>query len=241
MEWQDEGIVLSVRRHGESAVILDCLTRSHGRHAGLVRGGRSKRLRSTLQPGNTVQLGWRARLDEHLGNYTVELLRPRAALLMDDPLALAGLSSLAALSALLAERQPYPELYEATVLVLDLMGEGGPWPALMARWELGLLATLGFGLELSRCAATGAADNLVYVSPKSARAVSAEAGAPYADRLLPLPGFFLDARKAAPSHEDIKQGFAVTGFFLDRHVLTPRGVKMPDARLRMLEKLMRID
>ena len=241
MEWQDQGIVLSARRHGESAVILDLLTSGHGRHAGLVRGGRSRRQRSALQPGNSVDATWRARLEEHLGTYTVELAEPRAALIMNDPMALAGLSSLCALTGLLAERQPYPEFYEATGLVLDMMREHGPWPALMARWELGLLSALGFGLDLSRCAATGAQDNLAYVSPKSSTAVSAGAGAPYADRLLALPDFFLDTRTEAPTHEQICQGFALTGFFLERHVMTPRGLKLPDARLRMIEKLMRID
>lgn len=240
MEWRDEGIVLSVRRHGETSVILDVLTRGHGRHAGLVRGGRSARQRSALQPGNSLDVSWRARLEEHLGGYTAELLQPRAAIIMNDPAALAGLSSMCWLSGLLAERQPCPEMFEASQLVLDMMNGQGPWPALLARWELGLLSALGFGLDLSRCAATGGTDNLTYVSPKSSIAVSAEAGLPYADRLIALPGFFRDGGCRAPSHDEINQGFILTGFFLDRHVIGPRGLKMPDARLRMMQKLMRI-
>ena len=240
MEWQDEGIILSVRRHGESSVILDVLTCHHGRHAGLVRGGRSRRQRSALQLGNSVAVNWRARLEDHLGNYTAELTRPRAATIMGDAAALAGLSSLCTLLSLLAERQSCPVIHAASSVVLDLMSEQGPWPGPMARWELGLLSELGFGLDLERCAATGRKDELIYVSPKSATAVSAEAGRPYADKLLGLPGFFLDGRISAPSREDILQGFALTGFFLERHVMGPRGLKMPDARRRMIEKLMRI-
>ena len=235
MEWREEGIVLSVRRHGESAALLELLTRGHGRHMGLVRGGRSKRMRSALQPGNSILACWRGRLDEHLGNYTIELATARAARVIDDPQGLAGMSSLCSLAGLLAEREAHPRLYDASLLVLDAIAAGNDWLPLMARWELGLLDELGFGLDLNRCAATGASDDLIYVSPKSARAVSRAAGRPYRDRLLPLPAFLAgsDSRKP-PSMDEVRAALDLTGFFLHRHVLGPRGMKEPVMRRQML-------
>lgn len=235
MEWSETGIVLSARRHGETSAILELLTRDHGRHLGLVRGGRSRRQQSALQPGNSVTAAWRARLEEHLGTFTVELVTPRAALIMDDPASLSALSSLSAMTSLIPEREPHPHLYEATRLVLDALTKSDHWPALMARWELGLLEELGFGLDLSECAATGAKENLIYVSPKSARAVSADAGEPYAPKLLELPPFLLSGQGATP--EDIHAAFKLTGYFLNRHIFGPRGIKMPDTRARMIGKL----
>ncbi len=236
MEWRDQGIVLSVRRFGETSIVLDVLSKEHGRHGGLVRGGRSKRLRAALQPGNTLDICWRARLEEHLGNFTIELVKPRAALVMDDAAALAGLSSLCALLGLLAEREPHADLYAASIIVLDALGGDEHWPMLMARWELGLLAALGFGLDLSSCAANGGTDNLIYVSPKSARAVSKSEGLPYHDKLLKLPDFMKSNETVFPQGSELADAFGLTGYFLERHVFAPRGAKMPDQRARMIEK-----
>ena len=240
MQWQDQGIVLSVRRFGESAIILDLLTSKHGRHSGLVRGGRSKRLRATLQPGNTLDVNWRARLEDHLGNFSVELATPRAALIMDDPAALAGLSSFCALCHLLSERESHDNLYSASSLLLDSLPHDEHWPALMVRWELGLLSALGFGLDLSRCAATGAKEDLIYVSPRTGRAVSRKAGLDYADKLLKLPAFLSGSKTGYPDEKDLSEAFALSSYFLDRHIFSPRGISPPDARRRMIEKTVRI-
>ena len=176
MQWSDEGVILSVRPHGETAAVAEIFTRAHGRHLGLVHGGRSRRLRPVLQTGNHVDAVWKARLAEHLGNVSVELRKGYAAQAMDDPLTLAGLSSLCALAHLLPERDPHPSLFEVTLFVLGYLDEPDVWPALMVRWELALLDELGFGLDLAACASTGSEESLVYVSPKSGRAVSADAG-----------------------------------------------------------------
>src|SRR5690606_18447424 len=176
MEWSEEGVVLVTRRHGESSVILELFTRDRGRHLGPVRGGRSRRLRSALQPGNTVIATWRARLDEHLGNYTVEPAVQRAAMVIDHGLKLAGLSTLTAMAQLIPEREAHERLFDAFQIVLDAFEDDAIWPALLVRWELGLLEELGFGLDLGTCAATGSQRDLVYVSPKSGRAVSREGG-----------------------------------------------------------------
>ncbi len=231
MEWRDEGLVIGVRRHGESSVILEALTRAHGRHLGLVRGGRSRRMAPVLQPGNSVDLVWRARLEEHLGAYAVEPTRSRAALALADPCALAGLNWLTALLRLTPEREPHPALYEAASVVADHLGAPAAARALMARLELELLGELGFGLDLGSCAATGATDDLCYVSPKSGRAVSRAAGAPWAARLLALPAFLKDA-SAPPDESALADGFALTGYFLERDVFAPRGLALPEARAR---------
>ena len=234
MDWQDEGIVLSVRTHGEANAILELLSREHGRHLGLVRGGRSRRQRPVLQPGNVVQAEWRARLSEHLGHYTVELGEPFAVHALEDRLALAGLTTLTALARLLPERDPHPALYEAGLIVLRHIGEPDIWPGLLVRWELALLDELGFGLDLAACAATGETGDLVYVSPKTGRAVSRQAGAPYKEKLLALPGFLAENGTREPTRADIGAGFALTGFFLDKHVLAPRNLTMPEARGRLV-------
>lgn len=234
MDWRDQGIVLAVNPHGEANAVLELFTREHGRHLGLVRGGRSRRLRPVLQPGNTVDAAWRARLSEHLGTFTVEMGEAHAALALDDRAALAGLSTLTGLARLLPERDPHSALYEATLVVLAHIADPGIWPGLLVRWELELLNELGFGLDLERCAATGSASELIYVSPKSGRAVSREAGEPYKTRLLSLPGFLGEARDSDPRLSDILAGFTLTGFFLDRHVLEPRGLRMPEARGRQI-------
>jgi len=237
MEWSDEAVVLSVRPHGETAAVAELFTRAHGRHLGLVHGGRSRRLRPLLQTGNHVSATWKARLADNLGHLTLELLEPHAAKLLDDPSALAALGSMASLARLLAERDPHPSLFEVTLFVLGFMGDRDVWPALLVRWELALLEELGFGLDLTTCAATGGSDDLVYVSPRTGRAVSREAGAPYAERLLALPGFLAPAGIRTASREDVRAGFALTGYFLEARILRPREMVLPDARQRMLSYL----
>ncbi len=239
MQWSDEGIVLSARPHGETSAIAELLTSSHGRHLGLVRGGRSRRMRPVLQPGNLVQADWRARLSEHLGGYTIELVDAHAARVLDDRAGLAGLNTLTALARLLPEREPHARLFEAARLVLEALAEGEHWPALLVRWEMGLLKELGFGLDLGSCAATGATGNLVYVLPKSGRAVSRDGGEAYKDKLLRLPGFLLPGNDegANPTPGDVADGFRLTGFFLNKHVWSQRELKPPSARARLIALL----
>lgn len=241
MNWSDEGIVLSVRGHGETAAVVELLTREHGRHLGLVHGGRSRRLRPVLQTGNHVEAIWKGRLAEHLGYFTVELRKGYAAAAMEDPLALAGLTSLCALARLLPERDPHPDLYEVTLFVLSYLSDNSIWPALYVRWELNLLAELGFGLDLNTCAATGTSENLAWVSPKSGRAVSAAAGEPYRDRLLPLPSYLLGTSRGSVTRRDVLDGLKLTGTFLESRVLAPRDMAMPEARHRLLSVLSRGD
>jgi DNA repair protein RecO (recombination protein O) len=236
MQWTDEGIVLSVRPHGETAAIAELLTREHGRHLGLVHGGRSRRLRPVLQPGNAVRAVWRARLPENLGVMTVEAETSYAAAAMSDRLALLGLSSACYLARLLPERDPHPEVYESLREIMAALLEPDVWPVLLVRWELALIGELGFGLDLSRCAASGARGSLRYVSPKSGRTVSAEAGAPYHDKLLPLPPF-LAGDDAPPTRADICAGLRLTGYFLEKWVLAPAEMHLPDARLRLLRQM----
>lgn len=240
MEWRDSGIVLSTRALGESGVVVELMTREHGRHLGLVRGGRSRRLAAVLQPGNEVAAVWRARLDEQLGSFVVEPVVSRAARLIDSAVATFGLGVLAGHLRLLAEREPHGFLYEALEIVLDHLDEpavGGP---LMVRFELALLDELGFGLDLARCAATGRVDDLAWVSPKSGRAVSREAGLPYRDKLLVLPRFLVDrAMNAPPDAEEVADGFRLSGFFLGRRVLDPRGAALPRERELFLAALAR--
>jgi DNA repair protein RecO (recombination protein O) len=219
MQWQDEGLVLGVRRHGETSVILELMTRDHGRHLGLVHGGRSRRMRPVLQPGNGVQATWRARVDEQLGTFTVEPLEERSARFLVSPLALYGLATLSAHLRALPERDPHPALYETAVALANHLDDPDLAPLLLVRFEVELLAEFGVGLDLSACAATGATRNLAYVSPKTGRAVSAEAGEPWRDRLLPLPGFLIgESRGNRPAPEEIEAGFKLTGHFLRAHV-----------------------
>jgi DNA repair protein RecO (recombination protein O) len=232
MQWSDEGVILSVRPHGETAAVAEIFTRAHGRHLGLVHGGRSRRLRPVLQTGNHVDAVWKARLAEHLGHVNVELRKGYAAQAMEEPLALAGLSSLCALAHLLPERDPHPNLFEVTLFVLSYLDDPDVWPALMVRWELALLDELGFGLDLAACAATGTRENLIYVSPRSGRAVSADAGAPYKDRMLILPAFLGKGRQGPATTADVLAGLALTGHFLETRVLFPREEMMPQARQR---------
>ncbi len=234
MEWTDEGIVLSVRPHGETAAIAEMFTRTRGRHLGLVHGGRSRKLRPVLQIGNHVEVSWKGRLSEDLGSMAVELRRGFAAKAMARASDLAALTSFSMLARLLPEHDPHPGLYEISLFVLSYLEEAEVWPALMVRWELALLEELGFGLDLSTCAATDTTENLVYVSPRSGRAVSAAAGEPYKDRLLDLPAFLIGKTDSSVTPADISAGFTLTGHFLKTRVLDPRELAMPDARQRMV-------
>jgi DNA repair protein RecO (recombination protein O) len=240
MNWSDEGVILSVRPHGETAAVVEMLTRAHGRHMGLVHGGRSRKTRPVLQIGNHVGVTWKARLADQLGHMNVELIRGYAASAMDDAAALSALTSLCTMARLMPERDPHPNLYEVTLFVLAYLDDASVWPALLARWELALLDELGFGLDLTQCAATGANDDLIYVSPKTGRAVSASAGEPYRDKLLALPTFLLPGRKAAVTPADVEAAFTLTGHFLETRAFAPRGEHLPEARARMLASLARL-
>jgi DNA repair protein RecO (recombination protein O) len=228
MEWTDDGIVLGTRKHGEANAILEVMTRDHGRHLGLVRGGAGSRLRPVLQPGNTVHVTWRARLDEHLGHYAVEPLRLHGASQLAASHVVYGVTHLAALCRLLPERDPHPEVHEALTAMLERLDHPLAAGAEMVRFELQILAELGFGLDLENCAATGTANDLGFVSPRSGRAVSRTAAEPWQDRLFRLPAFLSDT--TAPPVEDIADGFALTGFFIEHRVLEPRGLAFADAR-----------
>lgn len=237
MEWAEEGIVVGTRRHGESDTILEVLTAGRGRHLGLVKGGRSRRMRSVLQPGNTLALTWRARLDEHLGNFRTDVIKERSAALMMSPVGAFGLALAGAHLRLLPERDPHPRLYDALGVMLDCFEAPALAGELMARFELLLLDELGFGLDLESCAATGDTAELVFVSPRSGRAVGREAGQPYADRLLPLPQFLLQSVGETENLAGLGDAFRVTGYFLERHVLEPRGQRLPDVRASFLNAL----
>lgn len=239
MDWTDEGIILGVRPHGETASVVELLTRAHGRHLGLVHGGRSRKLRPILQVGNHVEVSWKGRLAEHLGHITLETRRAYAAEVMDHAAPLAGLATLTTLARLLPERDPHPSLFEVSLFVLGFLDEPEVWPALLIRWEMALLDELGFGLDLTACAATGGNDELIYVSPKSGRAVSASAGEPYKDRLLALPPFLRGRSQGAVLPDDLRAGFALTGHFLETRVLVPREEKLPEVRGRLIDMLMR--
>jgi DNA repair protein RecO (recombination protein O) len=237
MEWSDEGMILSVRPHGETGAVLELFTRRNGRHLGLVHGGRSRKLRPILQIGNHVEASWKARIADNLGHFALELRKSYAALVLDDAAALAALTSIAALARLLPERDPHPNLFEVTLFVLGYLDEREVWPALLVRWELALLEELGFGLDLTTCAATGATTDLTYVSPKSGRAVSTAAGEPYKERLLALPQFLAGRAPEGVSAADVAAGLALTEHFLLARVLRPRDLAIPEARNRLLSYL----
>src|ERR1700757_2800137 len=220
MEWTDDGIVLGVRRHGESSAIVELLTREHGRHLGLVRGGAASRMRPLLQPGNGVRAVWRARLDEHLGTYAIEGTRLGAATVLASSHAVYGVTHLASLARLLPERDPHQGIFDMLERTLDDFDDIGEAAAHLIRFELAMLAELGFGLDLDSCAATGETTDLIYVSPKSGGAVSRRAGDPWRDRLLRLPAFLRQGEGGANgwSDQDLEDGFRLTGLFLLRHV-----------------------
>lgn len=231
--WRDEAYVLSARPHGETALILQLLTRDHGRHAGLVRGGQSSRQRALFQSGNHLAVEWSARLADYLGSYRCEPKESHAAGILDDRDRLLALSAAAAVAErALPERESHPGCYHAFGVLMDAL-PGDHWAEVYVRWELGLLAALGFGLDLSRCAGGGPSEDLAYVSPKSGRAVSREAGAPYAERLLPLPGFLVGRGSEGP--EAIGQGLALTAHFLERNIFHPQDRALPDPRERLTQ------
>jgi DNA repair protein RecO (recombination protein O) len=239
VEWTDTAIVLGARRHGESNAVVELMTREHGRHLGLVRGGFGTRHKPVLQAGNLVTATWRARLDEHLGYLVVEGLNLRAAAYLAAAHALYGVQHLAALCRLLPERDPHPPVFDLLDHTVAHLAEPSTAAALVARFELHLLAELGFGLDLATCAATGTAADLAYVSPKSGRAVSRAAGAPWRDRLLALPAFLTEAESVAPSADALRESFALTGFFLSRNVFEPRGGALPEARQHFIAAVSR--
>jgi DNA repair protein RecO (recombination protein O) len=239
MEWRDEGIILGTRKHGETSAILEVMTRSHGRHLGLVRGGRSRKQQPVLQAGNRVDLLWRARLDEHLGTFQAEAIELNAARLFDSAAAVHGLQTLAAHLRLLPERDPHGALYETLGLVIEHLDDAAAAGELVVRFEMLLLDELGFGLDLSECAATGARDNLAFVSPKSGRAVSRAAGEPWKDKMLALPSFLLRGSGLRADRSGVEEAFRLTGFFLARHVYEPRGISEPEARTSFLSALRR--
>lgn len=234
MDWRGTGILLSVRRHGETSSIIDVFTQHKGRHAGVVRGGTSRKLAPILQPGAQLDVAWHARLEDHIGNYAVEPVRSRAALVMGDRLALAGLNAVTGLlSFCLPEREPLPALYRRSEQLLDLLGQNAVWPLAYLRWEVALLEEMGFGLDLSVCAATGTRDDLAFVSPKTGRAVSRSGAGDWAARLLPLPPV-LRAEGTAPDKE-IAQALETTGYFLSVHLAQELGNRpLPDARARFV-------
>ena len=232
MEWRDEGTVIGVRRHGETSVVLELMTREHGRHRGLVHGGRSRKKQPVLQLGNRVVANWRGRLDEHLGSFTVEPVMLRAGELMERPLSLYGVQAASALLRLLPEREAHPRLAEGLDILLANLADPAVAGALMVRFEAQVLDEMGYGLDLTRCAATGKSDDLTHVSPRSGRAVSREAAAPYADRLLELPSFLTHrpGDNRAGSLDDVLSGFALTGHFLDR-LRDENGIERPEGAL----------
>lgn len=235
MEWRDQGILLSSRRHGESSAIIEVFTPTRGRHAGIVRGGAGRKLAPILQPGAQLDLEWRARLEDHLGTYRVESKRSRAAVYLSDRMALAGLNTVTALLLFtLPEREAHEALYHRTEALLDLLGQNDVWPLAYLKWEMALLADMGFGLDLTQCAVTGGNDRLAYVSPRTGRAVSLSGAGEWADRLLPLPPVML-GDGVAPNDE-IAQGFETTGFFLRGRLAEQLGNKpLPSARQRFVD------
>ena len=242
MQWRDEGILLWVRRHGEAGAIVEALTAEHGRHSGLVRGGARDKVMTALQPGAQLSLEWSARLSDHLGTYKPDLIKSRAAATLAEATALGALNAISALIVkFLAEREAQPDLFAETTALLDAMAGGDPrWPLRYARWELALLAAAGFGVDLSRCAATGRRDDLVYVSPRSGRAVCRSSGAPFADRMLPLPSF-LRGRGGA-NMGDVREALRMTGFFLENRACPALEIeRLPDARRRLLGLLDKLE
>lgn len=237
MEWQDTGTIISVRKHGETSTIVDVLTESHGRHAGIVRGGAGRKLAPILQPGTQVDAEWRARLEEHLGSYTLEPTQSRATIL-SDRLALSAMGSVCAVvNFAFPERMSFPRLYQATIGLFDQMAAGGSWLSDYALWEYAVLEELGYGLDLDSCAATGAMQDLIYVSPKSGRAVSATAGADWADRMLPLPRF-LRAQTATKEAAEVIDALKTTGYFLEQRLAPALGNRpLPNARARFVQVL----
>lgn len=243
MDWQDDGYVLSAARFNEADAILDVLTRRHGRHLGLLKGGLSRGRRADIQAGNLLSLEWRARLADHLGNFTAEIARPHAAFALDSQAALLGLSAAAAVAAAcLPEREPHPNLFDAFGILLEALTSGEDpafGAAVYVKWEAGLLQDLGFGLDLASCAVTGTLDDLTHVSPRTGRAVSRDAARPYGDRLLRLPPFLLGTQAGEADREALADGFRLTGHFLTQSVLGPHRRALPPTRGQYLDLILR--
>lgn len=239
MEWADEGIILGVRKHGETSAIVEVMTRTKGRHLGLVKGGRSRRMRPVLQPGNSADLVWRARLDEHLGTFQLEPLKMRAAQLMETSIGVHGIQALAAMLRFLPERDPHEKLFEIFKVIIDHLDQPIDAGELMVRFEILLLDELGFGLDLEQCAATGTAQDLIYISPKSGRAVSRDAGQPYREKLFAYPEFLRADQSKAADGQSLKAAFDMTDFFFDRHIYVPRGTDRPLARNAFVQAVLK--
>lgn len=240
IEWQDEGAILGTRPFGETSVIVEVFSAAHGRHAGVVRGGTSRKLAPVLQPGAQVAVAWKARLDSHLGGFTVEPLRSRAAAVLGDRLALAGLNAVCSLlTMVLPEREAHAQLYARTIGLLDLLGQSDLWPLAYLRWEQALLEDMGYALDLSACAVTGTSDDLIYVSPKSGRAVSAAGAGDWADRMLPLPAVL--AGQGDASNAEVVKALGTTGYFVAHRLIKGLGDRpMPPARARLLDAIARL-
>jgi DNA repair protein RecO (recombination protein O) len=239
MDWRDEGILISCRRHGEGSAIVETFTALHGRHLGVVKGGGSRRMAPLLQPGTQLALEWSARLEEHMGTFRVDVIQSRSVAIIADGVALAALGAVAALiGAALPERDHHPDLYARTVALLDALGTEPDWPRRYALWELALLAGLGFGLDLERCAVTGERGDLAFVSPRTGRAVSRAGAGAWADRLLPLPTFL--AAPAAPAAVgDVAAALALTGHFLETRLApTLAREALPTARGRAVAAIL---
>ncbi|MEE9272878.1 MAG: DNA repair protein RecO [Robiginitomaculum sp.] len=240
MDWQSEGYILSVRSHGETSAIVKAFTKEHGVHAGLVRGGRSRRMRPVLQAGNKVSLEWHARLSEHLGIFSIEAINLQAALIMEDRLALAAINAVSAVTIeALPEREAHANLFTAFEILLEHLNDINIWPALYVRYEIALLQALGYGLDLKTCAATGGNEYLTHVSPRSGRAVCASSAEPYLDKLLALPGFLRGENTVAP--DDIAKGLKLSGYFLTSRIFYTFNKDIPQARYRLLETLKNAD
>ncbi|OWU81113.1 DNA repair protein RecO [Phaeobacter sp. 22II1-1F12B] len=240
MDWRDHGILLGQRRHGETSAIIEVFTRDHGRHAGIVRGGTSRKIAPILQPGAQLDVTWRARLEDHMGSFTVEPMRSRAAAAMSGRLALAGLNAVCALLRFcLPEREAHHALYQRSEQLLDLLGQDDIWPLAYLKWEMALLEEMGFGLDLSACAATGTNEELIYVSPRSGKAVSRQGAGEWADRMLPLPDFL--GMGAEITDAGIAEGYRMTGYFLENKLAPALGHKpLPEARARFTELFTRL-
>ncbi len=235
MEWQDQGILLSVRRHGEGAAIIDVLTEMHGRHTGLVRGGGSRKSAAMLQPGNQLALTWRARLEDQLGSFTVELIQARSAILLATRLKLYGFNAISAmLIKYLPEREPNTALFDTCLNLLDRIQTGAHWQHRYCLFELEMLETMGYGLDLSECAVTGQVRDLTHVSPKSGRAVGRESAAGWEDKLLVFPKFLKEEALMDVSPEDFREALRLSGYFFANFVPTSRAV-LPEARLRLFD------
>ncbi len=240
IEWRDDAALLAVRPFGETSVIIEVFSAAHGRHSGVVRGGTSRKVAPVLQPGAQLSVTWKARLDSHLGSFTVEPVRSRAAAAMGDRLALSGLNAVCSLLAMvLPEREAQPALYDRTVGLLDLLGQSEIWPLAYLRWEQALLEEMGFGLDLSACAVHGVNEDLIYVSPRSGRAVSREAAGEWADRMLPLPPVL--AGKGDAANAEIVTALGTTGYFIEHRLVSSLGDKpLPAARARLLDAIARL-